>query len=75
MGVEDQPHAQTASTPWKDPVPIVQEASWAPQGRFGRAEKFVPTGNRSRTVQPVVSRYTDSATPTSVFKYIQGIMY
>jgi len=33
-----------------------------PQGRSGRAENLVPTGNfffRSRTVQPVVSRYTD----------------
>jgi len=32
------------------------------QGRSGRAENFVPTGIRSRTVQPVVSRYTDWAT-------------
>jgi len=30
-----------------------------PQGRYGRAENFVPTGIRFRTVQPVVSRYTD----------------
>ena len=30
-----------------------------PQGRSGRAENLVPTGIRSRTVQPVVSRYTD----------------
>ena len=30
-----------------------------PQGRFGRAENLVITGIRSRTVQPVVSRYTD----------------
>ena len=29
------------------------------QGRSGRAENLVPTGIRSRTVQPVVSRYTD----------------
>ena len=33
-----------------------------PQGRSGRAEDLVPTGIRSRTVQPVVSRYTDWAT-------------
>ena len=34
-----------------------------PQGRSGRAENFVPsTGIRSRTVQHVVSRYTDWAT-------------
>jgi len=29
------------------------------RGRYGRAENLVPTGIRSRTVQPVVSRYTD----------------
>jgi len=34
-----------------------------PQGRSGRAEKLVPTGIRSRTVQPVVSRYTDCEIP------------
>jgi len=33
-----------------------------PQGRSGRAENLVPTGILSRTVQPVVSRYTDWAT-------------
>ena len=33
-----------------------------PQDRSGRAENLVPTGIRSRTVQPVVSRYTDWAT-------------
>ena len=38
-----------------------------PQGRSGRAKNLVPTGIRSRTVQPVVSRYTDWATgPTFV---------
>jgi len=30
-----------------------------PQGRSGRAENLVPTAIRFRTVQPVVSRYTD----------------
>ena len=32
------------------------------QDRSGRAENLVPSGIRSRTVQPVVSRYTDWAT-------------
>ena len=37
-----------------------------PQGRSGWAESLIPTGIRSRTVQPVVSRYTDWATgPTT----------
>ena len=44
--------------PIKDPVPIVQEVGWAP-GPAGRAENLVPTGIRSRTVQSIVSRYTD----------------
>ena len=30
-----------------------------PQGRSGRAENLVPTVIRSRTVQPLVSGYTD----------------
>ena len=30
-----------------------------PQGRSGRAENLIPTGNRCRIIQPVVSRYTD----------------
>ena len=42
-------------TPGKDPVPILQGA-----------EYLVPTGIRSRTVQPVVSYYTDWSTgPTA----------
>ena len=35
----------------KDPVPILQKAGWAPGP--------VWTVGKSRTVQPVVSRYTD----------------
>jgi len=30
-----------------------------PQGQSGWAENLVPTGIRSRTVQPIVSHYTD----------------
>jgi len=41
------------------------------QGRPGRAENLVPTGIRSRTVQPLVSRYTDWTTrPTKFSKTI-----
>jgi len=36
-----------------------------PQGRSGRAENLVSTGIGSRTVQPVVSCYTDWATGTT----------
>jgi len=56
-------------TPGKDPVPILQEAS-GPQGRSWRAEILVPTGIRSRTVQPVVSRYTDWPTRSTLKMYI-----
>ena len=44
--------------PWeRDPVPIVQEDGWAAEPVWIGAENLVPTGIRSRTVQPVVSRY------------------
>ena len=47
-----------------------------PQGRSGRAENLVPTGIRSRTVQPVVSRYTDWATgPTFTSLYLIILHY
>ena len=39
-----------------------------PQGRSGRAENLVPTWIRSRTVQPVVIRYTDWATRPTHYK-------
>ena len=58
MGLGGQPHAPAASTPGKDPVPIVQEAGWD-LGPVWTAENLVATGIRSRTVQPVISRYTD----------------
>jgi len=48
-------------TPGRDTVPALQEAVW-PQGRSGRVENLIPTGIRSRTLQPVVIRYTDWAT-------------
>ena len=34
-------------TPGKDPVPIVQEAEWAPGPAWTGAENFAPTGIRS----------------------------
>ena len=39
-------------TPGKDTVPILQEAGWAPR-QVWTGGKLVPTGIRSRTVQPV----------------------
>jgi len=52
-------------TPGKDPVPFYRRLG-GPQGRSGWAENLVPTGIRSRTFQPVVSRYNDWVTgPTN----------
>ena len=52
-------------TPGKDLIPILREVC-GPHGQSGRAENLVPTGILPRTVQPVVSRYTDCATrPTA----------
>jgi hypothetical protein len=45
-------------TPGKDPVPIVQEAGWAP-GPVWTAENLAPPGFDPRPVQLGVSRYTD----------------
>jgi len=64
---------QPIFTPGKNPVPIVQEAGWAPGPVGTGAQNLAPTGIRTRTVQPVASRYTDYATrPTlysQLFKY------
>ena len=57
-----------SSTPWphftpgKDPVPILQEAEWAPGPVWTGAENLAPPpGFDPRTVQPVASRYADWA--------------
>ena len=51
----------------KDPVPIVQEAGWAPGPVWTGAENLSPQpGFDPRTVRPVASRYTDyAARPTN----------
>ena len=47
MGVGGQRHAPAGFTPGKDPVPIVQEAGWAPGPVWTGAENLAPTGIRS----------------------------
>ena len=47
-------------------VPIVQEVGWAPGSVWTDAENVVPPGFDPRTVQPVASRYTDSAIPVCI---------
>ena len=46
----------------KDPVPIVEEAGWAPGPVWTGVENLHPPGFDPRTVQPVASRYTDYVT-------------
>jgi len=48
-----------AFTPGKEPVPIVQEAGWAPEPVWIGAENLAPLGFDPRTFQPAASRYTD----------------
>ena len=59
MGVGGQRHAPVAFTLGKDPVPILQEAGWAPGPVWKGAENLAPQGFDPRTIQPVASRYTD----------------
>ena len=46
-------------TPGKDPAPILHEAGWAPGPVWTGVQNLAPAGIRTRTVQPVASRYTD----------------
>jgi hypothetical protein len=57
------------SLPREDPVPIVQEAGWAPGPVWTGAENLAPTGIRSPN-RPA-SRYTDYATrPTNGNRWV-----
>ena len=56
------------SPPGKTRYPFYSRVG-GPQDQYGRAENLVPTGIRSRTVQPVVSRYTDLATGPTFILY------
>jgi len=53
-------------TPGKDPVPIVQEAGWAPGPVCRVAENFAPIGVRPRSAQPV-------AIPTELSRALQSV--
>jgi len=73
--VRSQRHAPAALYPGKNPIPIIQEAGWAPGPLWTGAENPTPPGFDPRTVQPVDSRYTDYATrPTSPYVgYVNAI--
>ena len=62
-------HLDRILPPGKTRYPFYRRLG-GPQGRSGRAENLVPTGIRSRTVQPVVSRYTDWANRTLPYRDI-----
>jgi hypothetical protein len=65
MGVSGQRHASAALYPGKGPpVPIVQEAGWAPEPVWTEARgKILSGSNLDRpVVQPVARHYTDWAT-------------
>ena len=47
MRVGGKRHAAATFNPGKDPVPIVQEAGWAPGPVWIGAENLAPTGIRS----------------------------
>ena len=61
MGVGGQRHDPAALRPGKTRYPLYRRLD-GPQGRSGRVRKISPLpGFGPRTVQPVVSRYTDWA--------------
>jgi hypothetical protein len=77
-GVRGQRHALAVLyTPGKYPVPIVQEAGWAPGPVWAGAENLAPPpGFDPRTIQPVASLYTDYATwPTgSTYMFLLHVL-
>jgi len=61
-GGEGLGHALAALNTRKDTVPIVQETWWVPGAVWTGADNLTPPPLweiRTRTVQPVASRYTD----------------
>jgi hypothetical protein len=68
-----QHHAPAAFTPGKDPVPIVQEAGWAPEPVWMGAENLATPGFDPRAFQSVASCCTDYAFPAPL-KYVAGLI-
>jgi hypothetical protein len=68
MGVSGQHHAPAAflSSVKEPPVPIGQEAEWAPEPVWTQRleeKSSASVGNRTLVVQSVVRHYTDWVTP------------
>jgi len=49
---------------FQDSVPLVQEVGWASESVSMGPENLAPTGVRTRTIQPVATRYTDAIPAT-----------
>jgi hypothetical protein len=59
----------------RHPVPIVQEAGWAPRPVWKGAEYLAPPGFDPRTVQPVASRSADWNIPAHKFGTLRNWAY
>jgi hypothetical protein len=55
-------------TPGKDPVPILQEAGWAPGPVWTGAENLAPPGLDPRIVQPVAQSLYRLSYPAQIWK-------
>jgi hypothetical protein len=76
MGVGGYRHTPIEFIPWKDTVPIVQEAGLAPGPVWIDVEYLTPPGFYSRTVQLVGSSYSDWATgPTRKVQFVRVNWY
>jgi hypothetical protein len=75
MGVRGQRHAPASLYPPEKgpPVPIIQEAGWAPETVWTQApeeKSSAPVRDRTPIVQPVVRHYTTWATAALYILYI-----
>ena len=76
MGVGGQQHALAILYPLGKTWYQLYRRLGGPQGQSGQAENLAPQGSDPRTVQPVVSLYTDWATQHAhTHKYNLGHMF
>jgi hypothetical protein len=66
MGVGGQRHAPAAFTTGKDPVPIVQEAGWAPGLVWMGSENLAPTGKICRVTQRIKMHHLHPSVDRSI---------
>jgi hypothetical protein len=75
MGESGQRHAPAALLP---PVPIVQEAGWAPEPVWTQRleeKSFAPAGDRAPVVQPVVRLYTETYLTAEITRMFKSIVF